>query len=154
MLLDPARPRVVLLARAIDATIRRAQLPLVGDPRRGRGRAPPPGWVNEAAADLYGFAPGTDRGCRSRARRFTIAGVWRDYGRPQGAVAIERERYVALTGDTTVTNGALWLAARRRPRRGARPRSRATFPAAIASTSHSPGEIRALSLGPSTARSR
>src|SRR5207253_9317879 len=41
---------------------------------------------------------------------FTVAGVWRDYARPQGAIAIERERYVALTGDRSATNAALWLA--------------------------------------------
>jgi putative ABC transport system permease protein len=42
--------------------------------------------------------------------RFTVAGVFRDYARPQGALVIDRDRYVALTGDRTVTNGALWLA--------------------------------------------
>jgi putative ABC transport system permease protein len=45
-----------------------------------------------------------------KAVRVTVAGVWRDYGRPQGAVAMPRETYVALTGDRTATNGALWLA--------------------------------------------
>ena len=43
--------------------------------------------------------------------RFTVAGVWRDYGRQQGVLAMERSRYIALTGDRTVTTGALWLAA-------------------------------------------
>src|SRR6185437_677708 len=40
---------------------------------------------------------------------FTIAGVWRDYARPQGAVVIERKRFAALTGDRSVNEAALWL---------------------------------------------
>jgi putative ABC transport system permease protein len=68
--------------------------------------------VNEAMADLYGFAPGSvvELPIAGKPAAFTVAGVWRDYARPQGAVVIERARYVALTGDNTATNGALWLA--------------------------------------------
>ena len=39
-----------------------------------------------------------------------MAGVWRDYVRQQGAVVIERSRYVALTGDDAVNEATLWLA--------------------------------------------
>jgi len=62
--------------------------------------------------DLYGLSPGTevDLPLAGRAVRFTVAGVFRDYVRQQGAIVIDRDRYVALTGDRTVTNGALWLA--------------------------------------------
>ena len=51
--------------------------------------------------DVYGFAPGkvVEIPLAGKPARFTVAGVWRDYARPQGAVVIERERYVALTGD-------------------------------------------------------
>jgi putative ABC transport system permease protein len=41
---------------------------------------------------------------------FTVAGIWRDYARQQGAIVIERGRYVASTGDDTVNQAALWLA--------------------------------------------
>jgi putative ABC transport system permease protein len=63
-------------------------------------------------ADIYGFTGGTmiELPIAGERAQFTVAGVWRDYARPQGAIAIERERYVALTGDRTATNGALWLA--------------------------------------------
>ena len=62
-------------------------------------------------ADIYGYLPGSvvELPLAGQRARFTVVGVWRDYARPQGAIAIERERYVALTGDHTVTNGALWL---------------------------------------------
>src|SRR5439155_20221401 len=77
--------------------------------------------------------------------RFPVSGIWHEYGRPQGDSAIERERHVALTGDTAVTNGALWLSA------GAdRSAVEAALRNEIAGANRleiaSPGEIRDLSL--------
>ncbi len=111
LLLDPSRPRVVLQARTVDAANPARSLPLVGSAVAFAAGAPPPAWVNEAAADLYGFAPGRviSLPLGDKVAQFTVAGIWRDYGRQQGAIAIDRERYVALTGDHTVTNGALWI---------------------------------------------
>jgi len=112
LLLDPARPRVVLQARTIDPASPGRNLPIVGTPVEVPARAPPPVWVTEAAVDLYGFAPGKviELPIAGRAERFTVAGTWRDYARQQGTIAMERERYVALTGDRTVTNAAVWIA--------------------------------------------
>jgi putative ABC transport system permease protein len=145
--LDPARARVVLQARAIDRANAARSLPLLEAPLDIPAGAPPPVWVNEAAADLYGFSRGSviTLPLSGRALSFTVAGIWRDYGRPQGAITIERERYVEATGDATVTNGALWLA------QGA---DRATVEAAIRGEipggdrieMTSPGEIRDISL--------
>jgi putative ABC transport system permease protein len=111
--LDPARLRIILLARVIDRANPGRSLPLLAPPLEVAADAPAPVWINEAAADLYGFAPGSVIALplNGKSLRFTVAGIWRDYGRPQGAIAIERERYVALTGDRAVTNGALWLSA-------------------------------------------
>ncbi len=69
-------------------------------------------WVNETMVDVYGFAPGkvVVIPLGEKAVAFTVAGVWRDYARPQGAMVIERERYLALTGDRTATTAAIWLA--------------------------------------------
>ena len=110
LLLDPLRPRIVLLARTIDPARVGERLPLLA-------AAPPsgdlpPAWVNEAMVDLYGFRLGRviDLPIGGKQARFVVAGVWRDYARPQGAVVIERDRYVALTGDRGATNAALWLA--------------------------------------------
>jgi putative ABC transport system permease protein len=38
-----------------------------------------------------------------------VAGVWRDYGRSDGAVVVDRDWYAAVTGDRSATQGALWL---------------------------------------------
>ena len=113
LLLDPSRPRVVLLARDIDRADPARRLALVGAASTPPAGAPPPTWVNEAMVDLYGFAAGkvVELPIAGKPTAFMVAGVWRDYARPQGAVVIERNYYVDLTGDRTATNGALWLAA-------------------------------------------
>jgi putative ABC transport system permease protein len=112
LLLDPARPRIVLQARTIDPAAPARNLPILGTPLVVRPDAPPPVWVSEAAVDLYGFATGRviELPLAGKIERFTVAGVWRDYGRQQGVIAMERPRYIALTGDRTVTTGAVWLA--------------------------------------------
>ncbi len=111
LLLDPSRPRVYLLARPIDAAAPQERLVLVAA-RTPPAGAPPPLWANEAMVDLYGFAVGktVELPIAGKPVSFTVAGIWRDYARPQGAIVIERERYVALTGDRTANAAALWLA--------------------------------------------
>ena len=111
LLLDASRPRVILLARPLVESEAATRLPLVEPPRDRPQDAPPPAWVNEAMVDLYGFAPGkiVALPIAGRDSPFFVAGVWRDYGRPQGAVQIELARYVELTGDRAATTAALWL---------------------------------------------
>ena len=110
--LDPSLPRVALLARDIDPGDAAARLALVGDALRVTAGAPPPAWISEPVADAKGLAPGAllTLPLAGRAVTFTVAGVWRDYVRQQGAVVIERSRYVALTGDDAVNEATLWLA--------------------------------------------
>ena len=147
LLLDPARARVVLLARTIDAANLTRQLQLVSAQVTPAPGAPPPVWVNEAMADLYGFALGrvVEIPIAGKPTSFTVAGVWRDYARPQGAMAIERERYIALTGDRSATNAALWLA----PGTGVEQVSRSIereIPGGTRLEIAAPGEIREFSL--------
>ncbi len=103
--------------------------------------------MNEAIVDLYGFAPGTviELPLAGKAVAFTVAGVWRDYARQQGAIVIERERYVALTGDATATNGALWLDAGA-DRGAVEAALRRDIPGGERLEIAAPGEIRDLSL--------
>ncbi len=107
----PGRPRVALLARTIDPGRPTQSLPFVAPPIDVPPDAPPPAWVSEAMVDLHDLAPGTvvELPLAGERRRFTVAGVWRDYSRPRGTVVIERSRYIALTGDEAATNAALWL---------------------------------------------
>jgi len=134
LLLDPTKPAVALIARAIgDAA---ATLPLVGNPL-----PVPPGhmgiYVSEAMVDLYGARPGSvflplsqafgaynpenrafpapDLPASSTgpaaplARPFFVAGVWRDYARQFGAIVMAQQDFERLTGDRRVNDVALWL---------------------------------------------
>lgn len=110
--LDAARPRVVLLARDIDPQDADARLALIGTSLIPAAGAAPPAWISEAIADAQALVPGETVTLPLAGRNiaFTVAGVWRDYARQQGAIVIERSRYRLLTGDDTVNEAALWLA--------------------------------------------
>jgi putative ABC transport system permease protein len=112
VLLDPALPRVTLLARDLDAARAESVLPLVTLAVRPGPSDPPAVWITETAADLYGLRPGArvEVPLAGRGVTFTVAGVWRDYARQNGALLIDRAVYVELTGDRLATDVALWLA--------------------------------------------
>ncbi|MEO8805314.1 MAG: ABC transporter permease, partial [Burkholderiaceae bacterium] len=107
--LDPARPAVALIARALPDPAR--DLPLVGELA-----ALPAGetavFVSEAMVSLYGAAPGTRLTLPlPQAGRITffVRGVWRDYARQHGALVMPADDYQRLSGDTRVNDMALWL---------------------------------------------
>jgi putative ABC transport system permease protein len=105
--LDAAKPAVVLIARALPEPEK--NLPLVGELV-----AAPTGattvFVSEAMVDLYNARPGTllTPPLTSNPTVF-VRGVWRDYARQSGAIAMARDDYQRLTGDTRVNDLALWL---------------------------------------------
>ena len=115
---DATRPAVALLSREIGAAAVAAKvLPMVGDV------VPAPAgevavYVSEAMADLYEARPGTRlphlnkalslTGSSSKAT-FFVAGVWRDYARQGGSIAMDRADYERLTGDSQVNDLAVWL---------------------------------------------
>ncbi|WP_332815673.1 ABC transporter permease [Ramlibacter sp.] len=116
LLPDPARPPIALLARPIEDPA--SDLPLVGAPT-----AVPPGqlpvYVSEAMLDLHGARVGQPLPLLDRAlglspagaaSRFTVAGVWRDYVRQNGAVLLHQPDYRQLTGDRRVNDLQVWLA--------------------------------------------
>ena len=109
LVIDPQQPALTLLARPIDAD--GGNLPLLG-----AVQALPPGetgvFVSEPAAAIHGWQVG------QRIRLpvpgaglvpFFVRGVWRDYARQFGAVAITTADYQRLTGDQRVNDLALWL---------------------------------------------
>jgi putative ABC transport system permease protein len=111
LLLDPAQPAVALLAREIGDAAQ--TLPVVGSV------LPAPAghiaiYVSEAMVDLYGARPGTVFAPLSAAFNsapvFFVAGVWRDYVRQSGAIALERRDFERLTGDRRANDLQLWLA--------------------------------------------
>ena len=114
--LDAARPAVLLIARNLGDSRQAARaLPL-----RAAPLAAPAGriavYVSEAVEQLYGVHPGDTFTALDRAfpqappGRFWVAGVWRDYARQFGAVAIDRAAYRQLSDDGLSNELALWLA--------------------------------------------
>jgi putative ABC transport system permease protein len=69
-------------------------------------------WISEALQDLYGYRVGSriDLPLAGHSRRFTVAGVWRDYARTTGSIAMSRQAYVAASGDDSANEGSVWLA--------------------------------------------
>src|SRR4051812_28878244 len=108
IVLDPARPPVVLLARDHAGK----SFPMVGPTYERRAGDPPPVWVSEAVSDAYRFFPGqvVELPVRGKKQPFTIIGVFRDYARQHGAVLVDRADYIAATGSRRASDGALWLA--------------------------------------------
>lgn len=119
---DPVRPPVVLLTRPLTMVPGAAlSLPLVGNPLTAPAAADGESviavYVSEAMVDLYGAEPGgwlpglaqAFAGPDVRSVRFFVAGVWRDYARQHGSVAMDRDDFVRLTGDARVNDLALHL---------------------------------------------
>jgi len=105
--LAAARPSVVLIARALPDPATR--LPLVGELVAAPAGATAV-YVSEAMVDLYGARPGTSLNLPLPGRpNVFVRGVWRDYARQHGAIAIDAADYRVLTGDTRVNDLALWL---------------------------------------------
>ncbi len=148
VLLDPARPRVTLLAREIDPANPEGRVPLVSHNVVPPPGAPPPVWVSELVADNYAYAPGAviELPIAGRAVQFRVAGVWRDYARQNGAVLIQREVYVSLTGDSGASDAGLWLEPGVTPEE-MEARVRAALPGGGRLEFARPSELRRLSLG-------
>ncbi|MCW5630474.1 MAG: ABC transporter permease [Rhodoferax sp.] len=114
------RPAVPLLARPLAPRPERT-LALVGPLQ------PVPAdaiavYVSEPMVALYGarvgqpfalldavFADTSARAADAPVPRFVVAGVWRDYGRQFGAIAIDRQDFERLTGDDRISELAVTL---------------------------------------------
>jgi len=106
--LAAGQPAVTLIARPLERPAE--TLPLVEAPR-----PPAPGelgvYVSEAMVSLYGAPLGSVIPLPLDGRRVParVLGVWRDYARQFGAIAMADTDYRRLTGDTRINDLALWL---------------------------------------------
>ena len=115
ILLDERRPAVALVARPLNSAGVAARLPLTGKtvavPENQLGV-----WVSEPFADIYRVQPGDmlslPIGNTPTPVRALVAGIWRDYARQHGAIAIDIDDYRRLTGDGAANEVAWWLADR------------------------------------------
>ena len=111
--LDSSRPHLALLVRPLQGA-QAQQLAWLTAPL-----PVPPGMiavhVSEAAAQLYGLQagqrwPALEQAFAPATTGFFIAGIWRDYVRQFGAVAMDSNDYQRLTGDRRASEIALWPA--------------------------------------------
>ncbi len=111
--LAPERPAVALVARpGIDEAT--PPLPLLAAALPPRADLPG-AYVSEAVQALYRVQPGDTLTLPLATRagpalRVHVRGLFRDYARQFGTIAIDLERYRTLTGDRRVGELALWLA--------------------------------------------
>lgn len=108
--LAPDRPTVALVARPLDGRQVGERLPLVASAPVAPGALAVYG--SEAMADLYGWRPGTTitLPLGGRAVAVVVGGIYRDYARSFGTIAIDRARYIEVTGDASATEAGVWLA--------------------------------------------
>ena len=105
------RPPVMLIARDGSAVELAAALPLV---HRASGATPAgltPVWISEVLQDTAGYRLGDSLYLPLAGTSVPcfVAGVWRDYARPTGAIIMPRAAYLTLTGDQRATEGAVWV---------------------------------------------
>jgi putative ABC transport system permease protein len=116
LLMRPDLPPVALIARDLDLVWAHEGLAVISGPRPGHDPRPhcpdlPCAWVSEAMGDLYGIGLGDKLRMPVDGRwvEFRVAGVWRDYARQFGAVTIDRQDYLRLTGDTLADDASIYL---------------------------------------------
>jgi putative ABC transport system permease protein len=111
ILLPGERMPLTVIARPIDEASAEAVIPV----RRSDDKSAPAGavpvWASEAALDLRGFDVGHvfDLPLGNQVVQASVRGVWRDYERPGGSIVMNRDTFMALTGERNATTSALWL---------------------------------------------
>ena len=118
--LSATQAPVTILARPLGngaADVARI-LPLVGEPLTApSGHIPV--YISEAIESLYNVHPGDVWPALAEAlpghhanspvaTHFFVAGVWRDYVRQFGAIAMQTSDYARVTGDTRASDLAIW----------------------------------------------
>ena len=136
--LDPDRPPVALTVSHIDPAHPERTLPIMAQTHRPTEGAAPV-WISEPMARLYGRHIG-DRlllPLAGRPSAVVVQGIWRDYARQFGAIAIAGADYTRLTGDANRTDAAVDITLG------------AALPPALAAQASfaQPKQIRALALG-------
>jgi putative ABC transport system permease protein len=110
ILLNAEQAPVMLIARELSVEHAADTLPILRETARAAAGGAPPAWISESVQDLYGYKLGqiVDLPLSGRSEHFFIAGIWRDYSHPAGAIVIRREDYTRLTGDATATEASVW----------------------------------------------
>ncbi|WP_332769378.1 ABC transporter permease [Phenylobacterium sp.] len=139
--LSADQPPLAVLIRPFDA----GRMPMIASATPPAGATPV--WVSEPAAWLYGWKPGDriDLPLGGKAAPFFVAGIWRDYSRQHGAVAVDADDYTRLTGDSWRTEAAVDVAPDAKPQ-AVIAALRARLPAGLSADFAEPKTLRAFAL--------
>jgi putative ABC transport system permease protein len=109
--LSADRPALTLIARTLDRERPDDALWMMSTAANDLPNGLLPVWVSEAAADLYSIEPGAQIAFELAGKPVTasVRGVWRDYEHQNGAIVMDRNDYLALTGDRAVNTVWFWL---------------------------------------------
>lgn len=114
--LSPDQTPIAWIAQHIDRANPSKSLPMLG-PSLPVPQGATPVWLSEPAFWLYGYGrgdwinlPATNGANGNPANRVFVAGIWRDYGRQQGAIAMDDADYTRMTGDTLRSDASIELA--------------------------------------------
>jgi putative ABC transport system permease protein len=115
--LSPDQTPIAWIAQHIDRANPAKSLPMLG-PSLPVPEGATPVWLSEPGFWLYGYGRGdwinlpamnASFGANTGQRVF-VAGIWRDYGRQQGAIAMDDADYTRITGDNLRSDAAIELA--------------------------------------------
>lgn len=106
--LTPGQPAITLSGQPLQGDAS-AHLPLISAAPLPPGARP--AWVSEPMAMLHQLRPGDTLTLPlAGGQTFHVAGIWRDYARQFGTVALDSADFEALTGDTSKTEAGFTLA--------------------------------------------
>ena len=127
LMLSPERPAISLLIRPLQGA-NAQELPWVEGPLPSTPNhsSDPNGairiYISEAISQLYDVKLGqswpllskafsaAEPGHQAQEAQFLIAGIWRDYVRQFGAIAMDQQDYLRLGGDARASEIAIWPA--------------------------------------------
>jgi putative ABC transport system permease protein len=114
--LSPEQTPIAWIAQHIDRANPAKSLPMLG-PSLPVPEGATPVWLSEPAFWLYGYGrgdwidlPAMNGANENQANRVFVAGIWRDYGRQQGAITMDDADYTRMTGDTLRSDASIELA--------------------------------------------
>jgi putative ABC transport system permease protein len=145
--LSADRPALTVIARTLERERPDAALWMMSTATNELPDGLLPVWISEAAADLYALSPGEQIEFELAGKSVTasIRGVWRDYEHQNGAIVMDRDDYLKLTGDRSVNTVWFWLDdSADLAKVGTAIRD--SLPPGTEYDLRTPGEIRALSL--------
>lgn len=103
---------ITLIARDLDVTNADQALWIEQQANTPLPAGAVPVWISEAAADLFALRPGEEFEIVIAGKPVpaSVRGIWRDYEHPGGAIVMERQSYVRLSGDDAINTVWFWLA--------------------------------------------